>query len=172
MGSTHPGTPLEPAELYDALSNDRRRACLTALAATDAEMPVRDLADAVASETVGDLKNTAKSTYISLIQIHLPKLADYEIITYDTEEKVVAPGPAYTQAMTCLTAHTGDGEPTVRDHLPTLVWGVSLVALALALFVPTYTRLVLWVVLTFQLVGLLATMDSALQAARLERIRR
>lgn len=84
----------------------------------------------------------------------------------------MAPGPAYGQANTCLKAHAGDGEPTVRDRLPTLVLGVSLVALTFALFVSTHARLILFVVLAFQLVGLLATMATALPAGILERIRR
>lgn len=172
MGPTHSGARLAPAELYDALSNDRRRAVLQCLGAEEDGMSVRELADAVASETSEDAEGTAKSIYISLIQIHLPKLADYEIITYDEAEKLVAPGPALGQSNACLTAHASDGESKLRDRLPPLLFGVSFVALALALSGVTPTRFLLGVALVVQLVGLLAAMDATLQTAILERLLR
>lgn len=168
MGSSHPGAPLDPDELYDALSNARRRACLEYLNGAEGELRVRDIARSVAGETADDPDGVAKSVYVSLIQIHLPKLAAYEIITYDETEKLVAPGPAYGQALACLTAHTGDADLSLRERLSTIVMGASLVALAIALVIYTHTRFILWLVLALQLVAFLVSIVSTLQARTLE----
>lgn len=168
MGPTHPGAPLDPDELYDALSNPRRRACLETLNGAEGELRVRDIARSVAGETAEDPDGAAKSVYVSLIQAHLPKLAAYEIITYDETEKLVAPGPAYAYALACLTAHTDDGDSRLRERLPSVVLGVSLVALTVALIVTTHTRFILWLVLALQLVAFLASIATTLQAHTLE----
>ena len=154
MASTPKAPELGPDELYDALSNDRRRACLETLESGDGWMRVKQLAAAVASATTADPEDAKESIYISLIQIHLPKLASYEIIRYDEDEKVVAPGPAFDQVKECLECHARAGRPTIDATMESAVFGLSTVALIAALFVSELTSLLVVFVLLVQLVSL------------------
>lgn len=156
MASTPKAPELGPDELYDALSNDRRRACLETLDSGDGWMRVKELAAAVAEVTAADPEDAKESIYISLIQIHLPKLASYEIIRYDEEEKVVAPGPAFDQVKECLESHARAGSSRVDTSMESAVFGLSTVALVAALFVTELTSLLVVFVLIIQLLSLVA----------------
>lgn len=164
MASTPNAPELGPDELYDALSNDRRRACLETLESGDGWMRVKQLAAAVANATAADPEDAKESIYISLIQIHLPKLASYDIIRYDEEEKVVAPGPNYDQVRECLECHAQAGSRNVDAPLESAVFGLSSVGLVAALFVSELTSLLVVVVLLIQVVSLVALRNGGTRA--------
>lgn len=162
---------LDPEELYDALSNDRRRACIRTLDAEAGWMRVKALANTIANETAADPEGAVESTYISLIQIHLPKLEDYGVVSYDEEEKVVAPGPAYDQVETCLEDHANPGrDRSTVSHHP-VVFGLSVFGLVLALVVPTVSTVLVGLVILIQLAGLVGSLDWTVPDSLLERTR-
>lgn len=80
--------------VFDVLGNARRRECLTQLLRVDSdEMPIRTLAEQVATELREDASPSDRfqqSVYVSLTQTHLPKLDEFDVVRYDTESKTVA----------------------------------------------------------------------------------
>jgi len=80
--------------MYSLLSSRRRRNILHALVASDGKSTVSDLARQLAAwetdkppEAVTSKER--KRTYTALRQTHLPKLANYEIVTYDVNRGTV-----------------------------------------------------------------------------------
>lgn len=102
-------TTLEEDTVFDLLGNERRRACLKRLLTIEDEIPVDQLARAVA-ETIADAstqpKDLQQSVYISLCQSHLPKLDRAAIIEYDSDHKTVGRGPAFDQIKPYLETPT------------------------------------------------------------------
>lgn len=81
-------------EVFDVLSNSRRRRFLYLLYKRGGEADLRDLARDIAAaendvppEEVED--QVFKRLYISLYQTHVPKLEDHGLVTYDKDEKHV-----------------------------------------------------------------------------------
>jgi len=82
-------------DVFDLLSNDRRRHSLAYLTEHD-RTTVGDLADAIASAEVGGGVPSAAvrtAVYVSLRQNHLPRLAEAELVHFDpdTNEVTVLP---------------------------------------------------------------------------------
>ncbi|WP_439028083.1 DUF7344 domain-containing protein [Haloarchaeobius sp. DT45] len=82
---------IEPGTAHTLLKNERRREVLRELTAREQEsIPVRELATAIACKE-NDIAEAAlssdqrKRVYVSLLQSHLPKLANEEAIEYDDE---------------------------------------------------------------------------------------
>ncbi|QDX39992.1 hypothetical protein [Salarchaeum sp. JOR-1] len=78
-------------DVFDLLSNERRRRSIEHIAATE-ETTLRALADAVAAEEAGtdtppDAVRTA--VYVSLRQVHLPRLAEAGLVEFDPDENTV-----------------------------------------------------------------------------------
>lgn len=142
-------------ELYDTLSNDRRRSCLRVLEGTNGSVAVDELASAIAADIAEDEEGTLQqSTYISLIQFHLPKLDEYGVIDYDDDAKRVEPGPAFGEAHDCLLTH-GEDEQAEDGNRPVLaVTLITAVGLVLALLLPGSQALVLVCLVGLQAVGL------------------
>jgi len=94
-------------DLYEALSNRRRRQVIRALehgqtdigalsrtiAAVENDIPV----DAVGSQQ-------RKRVYISLYQVHLDKLDDWDIVEWDDVHQTISPGPAHECALEAMAA--------------------------------------------------------------------
>lgn len=82
-------------ELFQILSNSRRRYIIYYLSQDGPELSLKDLATKVAavegemaeSEVTPDER---QRVYISLYQTHLPKLQDADVVTYDEDERTVA----------------------------------------------------------------------------------
>lgn len=75
------------SDCFDAIADSRRRYLLGALVDRDA-VPVAELADRVATRQSVDRQQVAAS----LVDVHLPKLVDLGMVTYDCEGGRVAPG--------------------------------------------------------------------------------
>lgn len=80
-------------DVFDALGASRRRNALAVLS-DRGRMDVQALATAVAraeadGEGVGD--DRVETVHVTLHHVHLPKLSDVGMVTYDYEEGVVAP---------------------------------------------------------------------------------
>lgn len=89
-------------DIHHILSNRRRRLVLEQLRNGESEMQVREIADRIAelesakhdSPPTGDRR---RSVYISLIQNHLPKLCEFDVIEYDQRAKTVTLGESFRQ---------------------------------------------------------------------------
>lgn len=126
---------LSAETLYDALANDRRRASLRYIDEGEGWVSVRTLASDIAPLTADSATVAEESVYISLIQVHMPKLATYGVVEYDEEEKLVRPGPAFAQTMDCLQYHKSTDDGTaLRDKLLPFLTASGLL---LALVAPT-----------------------------------
>lgn len=86
---TRPTCPLASEAVYDLLRSDRRRQTIHYLVETEGPVSGRDLSHRVATLENAD----RKSVYITLIQGHLQKLAENEVVEYDSSQKVVIPTP-------------------------------------------------------------------------------
>jgi len=89
---------LSKEEIFDVLSNRRRRFVIHALKRENREMSVSDLSTYVTAWEVGvepqDVKyDDRRHVYSTLQRTHLPKLAEKNIVIYDKEENVVNPTP-------------------------------------------------------------------------------
>lgn len=117
-------------QLYDTLANERRRAVVRYLLDRDEEVNVKELSTSVADEVADEhppSDSFQQSTYISLVQTHLPKLDDYGIVRYDADTKVVRPGAALPE----LADHLGDGDGGGGDLNLVAVGAVGLTVLLL-----------------------------------------
>lgn len=109
-GDTRTGRPpehvdvnLEPSEVFDLLKPERRRALMKVLATSKTKpVSVSSLSEEVAAieydSTPAELKSAQrKRVYIALCQVHLPRLAEAEIISYDDDRKIVGEGEKFGQ---------------------------------------------------------------------------
>lgn len=102
-GSSGPPGPGEdqsdhPSEddLFDVLSNERRRHAVRVLSGSEGPVEMADLAEAVAVREYGidadDLETQQRRrVYTSLRQSHVPKLAEKGIVEFDPEAREVHP---------------------------------------------------------------------------------
>ena len=95
-------TSPEKDELYDLLSNHRRRYVIHFCKQADEPVTLSDLAEKVAAreqdKSVAELTSAErKRVYTSLQQFHLPKMDDKGVIQFDDREGVVELTPAAGQ---------------------------------------------------------------------------
>lgn len=81
-------------ELFQILSNSRRRYIIFYLSEAGESLPLKELATKIAAAESGTPESdiTAEErqrVYISLYQTHLPKLEEADIVSYDDEERTV-----------------------------------------------------------------------------------
>lgn len=130
-------------QLYDTLANERRRACVRYLLDGSTDVSVKELATYVARQVSDESPPSdsfQQSTYISLVQTHLPKLDDYGVIDYDADAKRVGVGPALEE----VSRYLGGGPSTEATTDRTVALGVS-VATAAMLAVGLVDSSLLWV---------------------------
>lgn len=87
---------LPRSDVYELLANERRRYVLSVLR-EHGPVPLPDLADEVANrEHDAPLPQVPEDAvlrvYLSLWHVHVPKLADADVVTYDQETDTVALG--------------------------------------------------------------------------------
>lgn len=83
---------LDPVDLHDVLSNERRQYILEVLYHRGRSVSVGDLSERIAeieTEESPPPQNIRQSVYVSIHQTHLPKLDDLGIVNYDAESKAV-----------------------------------------------------------------------------------
>lgn len=86
--------PVAESELYHLLSNSRRRETLATLWRCDEGIPLRELSERVAANEAGTSpapRALRGSVYNALHQTHLPKLAEFDLLEYDADRKLVRP---------------------------------------------------------------------------------
>lgn len=83
---------LDPVEIHEVLSNERRQLVIILLRDASDPMSARELSEQIAQEETGESpppRNIRQSAYVSLHQTHLPKLDDLGIVDYDEGSKTV-----------------------------------------------------------------------------------
>ncbi|WP_244605325.1 DUF7344 domain-containing protein [Halorhabdus rudnickae] len=83
---------IDPGDVHDVLRNDRRRRVIEYLKQHIDPVPLRTLAERIASRETGSSPpptNIRQSVYNSLHQTHLPKLDGLGIVQYDRDRKHV-----------------------------------------------------------------------------------
>lgn len=103
--------PLTPDDIFEILSNPRRRMVLYYLRTHDGDADVRELAKEIAAMEndvpIEELTTQQrKRVYVSLYQTHLPKMAQMNTIEYDKEAGTVSLSDQTTDIDDYLT----DGE--------------------------------------------------------------
>lgn len=86
---------LETEEIHDVLRNQRRRLVLDILQAEGEPVSVRELSErigAIEAEQNPPPRNVRQSVYVSLLQTHLPKLDELDIVDYQSEGRTVSVG--------------------------------------------------------------------------------
>lgn len=118
-------------ELFEVLSNRRRRFTIHALEQRDEPSDLGDLAERVAAweydvdvDEVGHAER--KRVYTALQQSHLPKMEEAGVVEFDKREGVVAPTPALEDADVYLEVVQGNEIPWSEYYL-----GLSAVSAAL-----------------------------------------
>lgn len=81
-------------ELYSALASERRREVLSVLIRESTPMDVRKLARQITVQEACDnskmvTEESIREVHVTLHHNHLPKLADLNLIAYDTDEETV-----------------------------------------------------------------------------------
>lgn len=121
-------------DVYELLSNRRRRLLLHYLAENEGRAGIEDVTGYIASvekdRPVEEIPEDARrSVYISLYQVHLPKLADYGVVTYDLDE-----GAVYLEdpAEELLRHLLSGGRPEPSTELKAIL-AIAAVGLALSL---------------------------------------
>jgi len=83
---------LPETERHRLLANDRRRHLLDILEGVDATVRVRRLAERIGErEAAVDERVDVESVLLTLHHVHLPKLADADVVAYDPEDRTVTP---------------------------------------------------------------------------------
>ena len=81
---------LSQGEIFELLSNERRRGAIHYLKREDREVRVDELVDAVVGWEHADDTSRA-SVYAAMIQTHLPRMAEAGIVEFDRETSAVRP---------------------------------------------------------------------------------
>lgn len=128
--SSNNTTTLSRDEVYDILSNGRRRFVIYLLRQEGGQIALNELSDRVAAwendvpvEELSDQQ--VKRVYVSLYQTHIPKLEESGIVEYDKDSGVIA----LTSNVASLDAYLPDEE---RRDIPwqTIYLGLAVVGLA------------------------------------------
>ncbi|MFC4246600.1 hypothetical protein ACFOZ7_06270 [Natribaculum luteum] len=82
------------SDVYDALSNERRRRVLSALSEETTPVDVAELAHTVATAETADRPRGTPDEHVtqvhtSLHHVHLPKLTDLGLVEYDPDAETV-----------------------------------------------------------------------------------
>lgn len=93
------GQPVPLDQIFGILSNQRRRRVLRNLMETK-QFELGDLAERLAGQENDKSREQLSSkerkrVYVSLYQVHLPKLADVDAITYNKSRGIIEPGPTF-----------------------------------------------------------------------------
>ncbi|WP_277555928.1 DUF7344 domain-containing protein [Halobaculum limi] len=128
--SSNNTTTLSRDEVYDILSNGRRRFVIYLLRQEGGQIALNELSDRVAAWEndipVDELSDQqVKRVYVSLYQTHIPKLEESGIVEYDKDSGVIK----LTSNVASLDAYLPDED---RREIPwqTIYLGLAIVGLA------------------------------------------
>ena len=131
-GDTEPTTDISEDELFDVLSNQRRRFAVHLLKREeDDSIAIGDMAEQIAAwengiETTEITGNERKRVYTALQQSHLPKMDKAGVIDFNKNRGIVEPMPAMTDVDVYMDVVEGREIPWSDYYL-----GLSGVAVAL-----------------------------------------
>lgn len=113
--STKESNTLTQDTVYDLLSNKRRRFVISKLRSADGAVSVSELSEAVAAWENGveiqELTDKQiKRVYVSLYQIHVPKLDEAGLVDYDKESGQVQLTSTVSELDSYLPEQDGDDE--------------------------------------------------------------
>lgn len=120
---------ISTGDLFDALSNRRRRQVIRELEA--GAHTIGALAEAIArvendipddESVTGD---TRKAPYVCLYQTHLDKLHRWGIVEWDKNRGTIEPGAAHGTAVEVLNTVSDDDYEPVSDRLTAFIGGVT-----------------------------------------------
>ncbi len=102
--------------VYEVLSNARRRFVISRLRRADGAVSINDLSEAVAAweNDVPQAELTDKQikrVYVSLYQIHVPKLDEAGLVEYDKDSGLVELTPAVSELESYLPEEETEQEP-------------------------------------------------------------
>lgn len=86
-------TDLSEEDIHEVLQNRRRRLVIDIIQDSDGPITVRELSEeigAIVSGTDPPPRKTKQSVYVSLLQTHLPKLDELNIVQYESDGKLVS----------------------------------------------------------------------------------
>ncbi|WP_435317278.1 DUF7344 domain-containing protein [Haloarchaeobius sp. TZWSO28] len=121
-GASTDRTELTSDEIFQLLTNTRRRRALRVLYDLEETTDLGTLADEVAAmemETpVAEVSSDERQrVYISLYQSHLPALAEADVVDYDSESGRIELGPNFDQLVSYLQLSDSPDSSTSRGWL-------------------------------------------------------
>lgn len=132
--STKEQNELTQDTVYDLLSNKRRRFVISKLRRADGAVSVNELSESVAAwengVEVDELTDKQiKRVYVSLYQIHIPKLDDAGLVAYDKDSGQVELTPTVSELDSYLPEQADSG----GDDIPwqAIYAGIAVAALGL-----------------------------------------
>lgn len=116
------GNDLSEDDLFEILSNSRRRYALHALSSDDEEWQIGNLAEQVAAwengtEIAEVTRAERKSVYTALQQLHLPKMDEMGFVEYDKDRGTVRPTAVKDDVDIYLDVVRGDDIPWNEYYL-------------------------------------------------------
>lgn len=104
---------LSPDDVFEILSNARRRQLLFYLTNEDGQAELYDLSRQIASDETGlhpeELeRRDFKRVYVSLYQTHIPLLEDHGLITYRTDDRIITLTDKVTQLYPHIQTEPGN----------------------------------------------------------------
>lgn len=110
-------------QIFEILKNQRRRWVLRYLEAEDGEVILSDLAEEIAArendKDISQLRSQErKRVYVGLYQVHLPKMDDMNVISFNQPRGIIEPGENIELIRKYLPDEMkGPAEPGLRRHL-------------------------------------------------------
>jgi len=97
---------------YELVRDARRRAILSVLDPTGPPVALADLARQVAAHEMDETLETVtggpqvRRTYISLSHVHVPKLADAGVVSFDADRQTVAASSEFDTVRSLVKSHS------------------------------------------------------------------
>lgn len=127
-------------EIFDILSNKRRRFLLTYLQNNDEPVTIRELSEELAAVENGTTTEALSSkerkrVYIALHQCHLPKMDNLSIVTYDQSRGAIECGENANEVIHCLARINEQPEPATIENPPWATFFLGLTGLGMLVLV-------------------------------------
>lgn len=107
--------PLTESQIFDLLSNERRRRIIRLLRTREDPVPLDEMVDALAAieydispEDATEVQR--RRIHVSITQSHLPKLESFGVVAFDTEKKLVRRGE-HAETVDSFVSADGDRSP-------------------------------------------------------------